>query len=240
MFTDKQLASALDAYGTSASAHKARLIALADMRTVEDATLDDIITFIRHAAACRELGVPFNDMSAATKRAAERMPGYSDSTFQRYNTVLDWLALSLGDSENLVDVLASDTFTAEALSALCQLASGKIAPRKLASDTVAKHIAKRDSGKIVAAYRRLLAANNAKAKAKRERLRAERAKVTAEATPKAERSAEDILAELPLPAIADILSARIAASLDDISAEEYAALVDTLAGIAAMLEDSGN
>lgn len=242
MFTDQQLTNAINAYGTNASAHVARLMALADMRENTEATLDDIITHIRHAAACRELGVPYDDMSAATKRAADKLPGYSDSTFQRYNIVLEWLASSLGDVEKLTDILASDTFTPEALSALVQLASGKVASRKVASDTVAAHIAKRDSGKIVAAYRRLLAANNAKTKAKRARV--ERAKATGKdasgTTPASERTPEDILAELSLPAMAELLSTRIAASVDDLTPEEYASLVDTLAGIAAMLEDSGN
>lgn len=238
MFTDTQLANALSAYGTSASAHVARLNALADMREVDGATIDDIAFAIRHAAACAELGLPYDDTSAAAKRAAERIVGYSDSTFARYSVVLDWLAASLGDDEKLSDILANDTFTPEALSALCQLASAKFTSRKVASDTVAGHIAKRDSAKIVAAYRRLLAAANAKAKAKRERAkRAESAKATAET---AERTAEDILAELTIPAMAELLSARIAASVDDLSPDDYAALVDTLTGISAMLEDTDN
>lgn len=240
MFTDNQLTNAINAYGTSASTHVSRLIALADMRTVKDATLDDIAIAIRHAVACTELGVPFDDTSAATLRAVERIVGYSDSTFQRYNVVLDWLSTSLGDDAKLSDVLATDTFTPEALSALCQLASGKVASRKVASDTVANHIVKRDSAKIVAAYRRLLAASNAKAKAKRERAkRAESAKATTEAAPAPapERTAEDILAELSIPAMAELLSARIAGSVDDLSADDYAALVDTLTGITAMLEE---
>lgn len=237
MFTNDQLTNAINAFGTSASAHVARLIALADMRENNtSATLDDIAYAIRHAAACTELGLPLDDTSAASKRAAERITGYSDSTFQRYNIVLEWLTTSLGDDIYLVDILSDDTFTADALSALVQLATGKVATRKVAADTVASHIAKRDSAKIVAAYRRLLAASNAKAKAKRER--AARAKATTETAPKAaERTAEDILADLSIPAMADLLSARIASSLEDLSADDYAALVDTLAGISAMLEE---
>lgn len=239
MFTNDQLTAALDAYGTSASAHVSRLVALADMRAVEDATIDDIALAIRHAAACNELGVPFDDTSAATMRAAERMAGFSESTFQRYSVVLDWLAPSLSDGESLADILAGDTFSAEALSALCQLASGKVASRKLASDTVAPHIAKRDSAKVVAAYRRLLAASNAKAKAKRERAKSAKAKATtaetAETAPA--RTAEDILSELTIPAMADLLMARIAADADTLTADDYAAIVDTLAAIGAMLED---
>lgn len=245
MFTDSQLSNAINAYGTSASTHVSRLIALADMREVENATLDDIAVAIRHAVACTELGVPFNDTSAAVKRAAERISGYSDSTFQRYNVVLDWLSTSLGDDEKLSDVLASDTFTPDALSALCQLASGKVASRKVASDTVASHLAKRDSAKIVAAYRRLLAASNAKAKSKRERQArqaAESAKATedAKATKATERTPEQILSELSLPAMAQLLATRIASSLDDLTADDYAALVDTLTGISAMLEESAD
>ena len=240
MFSDTQLTAAINAYGTSSSAHVARLIALADMREVEDATVDDIAIAIRHAAACNELGVPFEDTSAATIRAAERIAGFSESTFQRYSIVLGWLDSSPGDSESLSDILANDTFTPDALSALCQLASGKVASRKLASDTVSGHIAKRDSAKIVSAYRRLLAANNAKKKSKNERAArtttttAETAERTAET---AERTAEQILGELTIPAMADILLARIASSVEDLTPEDYAALVDTMAAIGAMLDE---
>lgn len=239
MFTDTQLTNALAAYGTSASAHVARLIALADMRENEDATIDDIAVAIRHAAACNELGVSFDDTSAATLRAVERISGYSESTFHRYSVVLEWLATSLGDTENLVAMLASDTFTPDALSALCQLASGKVAPRKLASDTVSGHIAKRDSGKIVAAYRRLLAASNAKAKAKRERAaKAESAKtVTVESATAPERTASEILADLSIPAMAELLLSRIAASADEMTSGDYESLIDTLAAISAMIEE---
>lgn len=240
MFTSDQLTNAINAYGTAASAHVARLIALADMRGVQDATIEDIALAIRHAAACNELGVPFDDTSAATMRAAERMAGYSDSTFARYSIVLGWLESSLGDNETLPDILAGNSFTAEALSALCQLASGKVASRKLASDTVAAHIVKRDSKKIVSAYRRLLAANNAKAKAKRDRVaRAEASKSEAAAAPApvADRTPEEILSDLSIPAMAELLAARIAATADELTADEYAALVDTLTGITAMLEE---
>lgn len=240
MFTDIQLTNAINAYGTNASAHVARLIALADMRETDGATIEDIAVAIRHAAACNELGVSFDDTSAATMRAAERMTGYSDSTFARYSVVLEWLSLSLGDNEKLADILAGDTFTADALSALCQLASGKVAPRKLAADTVSGHITKRDSGKIVSAYRRLLAANNAKTKAKRERAaRTESAKtVTVESAPAAERTPEEILADLSITAMADLLMSRIAADAEELTADDYAALVDTLTAISAMIEET--
>lgn len=237
MFTDTQLNAALAAYGTTASTHVARLSALADMRGMNGATIDDIAVAIRHAAACNELGVAYDDTSAATLRAVERISGYSESTFQRYSIVLDWLATSLGDDESLLVMLASDAFTHEALSALCQLASGKVAPRKVASDTVAGHIVKRDSAKIVAAYRRLLAASKAKAKSKNERAARAESSTTAPVAAPA-RTAEDILSDLSLPAMADILLARIAANVEDLSPEEYAALVDTLAAIGAMLEDT--
>lgn len=237
LFTDTQLANALNAYGTSNSAHVARLIALADMQATEDATIDDIAWSIRHAAACTELGVPFDDTSAATKRAAERIVGYSDSTFQRYSIVLGWLATSLSDEETLTGLLTSDTFTADALSALCQLATGKVATRKVAADTVASHIAKRDSAKIVAAYRRLLAASNAKAKAKRER--AERAKV-AKVAKSAEESApiqtaEDILASVSVAELADMLVTRLAAEFDSLSEADNERVIDALAQLEAMI-----
>lgn len=240
MFTETQLTNAINAYGTNASAHVARLIALADMRQNESATIDDIAIAIRHAAACNELGLPYDDTSAGTMRAAERITGYSESTFHRYNVVLEWLTVSLSDTETLPAILADDTFTADALSALCQLASGKVAPRKLAADTVSGHIAKRNNDKIVAAYRRLLAASNAKAKAKRERAaRAESAKsVTVETAAAAERTPEDILADLTIPAMAELLLARIASSVEELTADDYAALVDTLAGIDAMLDET--
>lgn len=240
MFTNDQLTNALNAYGTSASAHVSRLIALADMRETESATTDDIIIAIRHAAACNELGVPFDDTSAATKRAAERITGYSDSTFHRYGVVLDWLSVSLSDNEKLSTILAADTFTADALSALCQLASGKVATRKVASDAVAGSIAKRDSGKIVAAYRRLLAAANAKAKSKSNRAAKAAAKTESEAKTESAApvpTAEQILSELSIPAMADMLMARIAASAEELTADDYAALVDTLAAIGAMIEE---
>ena len=239
MFTDTQLTAALNAYGTSSSAHVARLIALADMRETENATIDDIAIAIRHAAACNELGVPFSDTSAQTLRAVERISGFSESTFQRYNVVLEWLSVSLSDTENIAAILANDTFTPEALSALCQLASGKVASRKLASDTVAGHIAKRDSAKIVSAYRRLLAASNAKNKSKKERA-ARTTTTTTEAAPEVApaKSAEDILGELSIPAMAEILMSRIASNVEDLTPEDYATLVDTLAAIGAMLEDT--
>ena len=72
MFTDTQLTAALNAYGTSASTHVFRLSVPADMQETENATIEDIALAIRHAAACDELGVPFDDSSAATLRAVER------------------------------------------------------------------------------------------------------------------------------------------------------------------------
>lgn len=240
MFTEDQLTNALNAYGTSASTHVARLIALADMRENANATLEDITVAIRHAAACRELGVPFNDTSASTLRAVERLTGYSESTFQRYNVVLEWLSASLSDGEYLVDILDQDTFSADALSALVQLASGKVATRKMASDTVATHIVKRDSEKIVSAYRRLLSATNAKAKAKRERVARAKSE-TKDATPATtERTPEQILADLSIPAMAELLMTRIASSGDELTPDDYTALVDTIAGIGAMLEELAN
>lgn len=154
MFTDIQLTAALNAYGTNASTHVFRLAVLADMQETENATIEDIAIAIRHAAACDELGVPFDDNSAATLRAVERITGYSDSTFARYSMVLQWLAPALGKDKTMAALLNSETFTPDALSALVQLASGKVASRKVASDSVANAISKRDSKAIVATYRR--------------------------------------------------------------------------------------
>ena len=145
MFTDTQLTAALNAYGTNASTHVFRLSVLADMRETKDATIEDIALAIRHAAACDELGVPFDDNSAATLRAVERITGYSDSTFARYSMVLQWLAPALGNDEDMLTLLNSETFSPESLSALVQLASGKVASRKIAGDSVATAISKRDS-----------------------------------------------------------------------------------------------
>ena len=145
MFTDIQLTAALNAYGTNASTHVFRLSVLADMRETKDATIEDMALAIRHAAACDELGVPFDDNSAATLRAVERITGYSDSTFARYSMVLQWLVPALGNDEDMLTLLNSETFTPDALSALVQLASGKVASRKVASDSVANAITKRDS-----------------------------------------------------------------------------------------------
>lgn len=183
MFTDNQLTAALNAYGTSASAHVFRLSVLADMRETKDATIEDIALAIRHAAACDELGVPFDDNSAATLRAVERITGYSDSTFARYSMVLQWLTPALGNDETMLDMLNSETLTPSALSALVQLASGKVASRKVAGDSVANAIAKRDSNAIVATYRRLLAAKSAKTNAAKTRAKSSTVPATAESSP---------------------------------------------------------
>ena len=184
MFTDNQLTAALNAYGTSASTHVFRLSVLADMRETKDATIEDIAMAIRHAAACDELGVPFDDSSAATLRAVERVQGYSDSTFARYSMVLQWLSPALGNDEDMLALLNSETFTPDALSALVQLASGKIATRKVASDSVANAISKRDSKAIVATYRRLLAAKTAKTNAAKTRAKSAKSATTpAESSP---------------------------------------------------------
>ena len=178
MFTDNQLTAAINAYGTNASTHVFRLVVLADMQETKDATIEDIALAIRHAAACDELGVPFDDSSAATLRAVERITGYSDSTFARYSMVLQWLSPAMGNDKSLPALLNSETFTPDALSALVQLASGKVATRKVASDSVAKAISKRDSDAIVATYRRLLAAKTAKTNAAKARAKSEKTTTT--------------------------------------------------------------
>ena len=243
MFTNTQLTAALNAYGTNASTHVSRLTVLADMRETDNATIEDIALAIRHAAACDELGVPFDDSSAATLRAVERITGYSDSTFARYSMVLQWLAPALGNDETMPALLNSETFTPEALSALVQLASGKVASRKVASDSVANAISKRDSAAIVATYRRLLAAKTAKTNAAKTRAKSEKATTTT--TDTAEMSPSDnapsvtresVIESLDTFALVKILSARIAANVDELTPKQFEELADELAGISAMIE----
>ena len=242
MFTNTQLTAALNAYGTNASTHVFRLSVLADMRETESATIEDIALAIRHAAACEELGVPFDDNSAATLRAVERITGYSDSTFARYSMVLQWLTPALGNDESLPALLNSEAFTHEALSALVQLATGKVASRKVASDSVANAIAKRDSNAIVATYRRLLAAKTAKTNAAKTRAKSEKATNTT-TTDAAELSPSDntitresVIESLDTFALVKILSARIAANVDELTPKQFEELADELAGISAMIE----
>lgn len=241
MFSDTQLTAALNAYGTNASTHVFRLTVLADMRETESATIEDIALAIRHAAACDELGVPFDDNSAATLRAVERITGYSDSTFARYSMVLQWLAPALGNDETMPALLSSETFTPDALSALVQLASGKVASRKVAVDSVATAISKRDSGAIVATYRRLLAAKSAKTKAANVRAKSAKAATTATAELSPSDNApivtrESVIESLDTFALVKILSARIAANVDELTPKQYEELADELAGISAMIE----
>ena len=238
MFSNTQLTAALNAYGTSASTHMFRLTVLADMRETEGATIEDIALAIRHAAACDELGVPFDDSSAATLRAMERITGYSDSTFARYSMVLQWLAPALGKDETMPVLLNSETFTHEALSALVQLASGKVASRKVASDSVAKAISKRDSAAIVATYRRLLAAKSAKNNAANTRAKSSKT-TTAESSPSDNAptvTRESVIESLDTFALVKILSARIAANVDELTPKQFEELADELAGISAMIE----
>lgn len=239
MFTTTQLTAALNAYGTNASTHVFRLTVLADMRETESATIEDIALAIRHAAACDELGVPFDDNSAATLRAVERITGYSDSTFARYSMVLQWLAPALGNDESLPALLNSDTFTAESLSALVQLASGKVASRKVAGDSVATAISKRDSNAIVATYRRLLAAKTAKTNAAKTRAKSSKTTTAAELSPSDNASTvtrESVIESLDTFALVKILSARIAANVDELTPKQFEELADELAGISAMIE----
>ena len=237
MFTDIQLTAALNAYGTSASTHVSRLSVLADMQETKDATIEDIALAIRHAAACDELGVPFDDASAATLRAVERITGYSDSTFARYSMVLQWLTPALGNDEDMLSLLSSETFTPDALSALVQLASGKVASRKVASDSVTNAITKRDSKAIVATYRRLLAAKTAKTNAAKTRAKsAKAATVAAESSPSDNQiTRESVIESLDTFALVKILSARIAANVDELTPKQFEELADELAGISAMI-----
>ena len=239
MFSNTQLTAALNAYGTSASTHVSRLSVLADMRETEHATIEDIALAIRHAAACDELGYSFDDNSAATLRAMERLTGYSDSTFARYSMVLQWLAPALAKDESLLDMLNSETLTPSALSALVQLASGKVASRKIASDSVATAISKRDSGAIVATYRRLLAAKTAKTNAAKTRAKSTTTTTATETSPSDNTPSvtrESVIESLDTFALVKILSARIAANVDELTPKQFEELADELAGISAMIE----
>ena len=239
MFSDTQLTAALNAYGTNASTHVFRLTVLADMRETDGATIEDIALAIRHAAACDELGVPFDDSSAATLRAVERITGYSDSTFARYSMVLQWLTPALGNDESLPALLNSETFTPESLSALVQLASGKVASRKVAGDSVATAISKRDSAAIVATYRRLLAAKTAKSNAAKTRAKSSTVTATTELSPSDNAPSvtrESVIESLDTFALVKILSARIAANVDELTPKQFEELADELAGISAMIE----
>ena len=239
MFSNTQLTAALNAYGTNASTHVFRLSVLADMRETESATIEDIALAIRHAAACDELGVPFDDSSAATLRAVERITGYSDTTFARYSMVLQWLEPALGNDQDMLALITSETFTNEALSALVQLASGKVATRKVAADSVATAISKRDSSAIVATYRRLLAAKTAKTNAAKTRAKSEKATTTAPAELSPSDNAvtrESVIESLDTFALVKILSARIAANVDELTPKQFEELADELAGISAMIE----
>ena len=240
MFSNNQLTAALNAYGTNASTHVFRLTVLADMRETEGATIEDIALAIRHAAACDELGVPFDDNSAATLRAVERITGYSDSTFARYSMVLQWLTPALGNDESLPALLDSETFTHEALSALVQLASGKVATRKVASDSVTTAISKRDSAAIVATYRRLLAAKTAKTNATKNRTKIGLVTTTATESSPSDNAPivtrETVIESLDTFALVKILSARIAANVDELTPKQFEELADELAGISAMIE----
>lgn len=241
MFTDQILTDTLAAYGTSADTHTARLSTLATMLDASDTvTIDDVVEHVRIAAAQTELGVSFDTFNAAVTRAADRVQGYSASTFARYSMVLQWLTPALGNDETMPALLNSETFTAESLSALVQLASGKVATRKVASDSVAGAITKRDSAAIVATYRRLLAAKSAKTKAAN--VRAKSSKTTTTTAP-AETSPGDIsitresvIESLDTFALVKILSARIAANVDELTPKQFEELADELVGISAMIE----
>lgn len=241
MFTDQILVDALAAYGTSADTHTARLSTLATMLGAADTvTIDDVVEHVRIAAAQTELGYSFDTFNAAVTRAAERVQGYSASTFARYSMVLQWLAPALGNDESLPALLDSETFTHEALSALVQLATGKVATRKTASDSVAGAISKRDSNAIVATYRRLLAAKTAKTNAAKTRAKSEKATTTttaAESSPGDNSiTRESVIESLDTFALVKILSARIAANVDELTPKQFEELADELAGISAMIE----
>ena len=241
MFTDKILTDTLVAYGTSADTHTARLSTLATMLAADSVTIDDVVEHVRIAAAQIELGVSFDTFNAAVTRAADRVQGYSASTFARYSMVLQWLTPALGNDETMPALLDSETFTPEALSALVQLASGKVASRKVASDSVVNAVSKRDSNAIVATYRRLLAAKSAKTNAAKMRAKADKATTTttgelspSDNAPSVTR--ESVIESLDTFALVKILSARIAANVDELTPKQFEELADELAGISAMIE----
>ena len=151
--------------------------------------------------------------------------------------VLQWLTPALGNDESLPTLLDSETFTPDALSALVQLATGKVASRKVASDSIANAIAKRDSNAIVATYRRLLAAKAAKAKATKERAKSSKT-TTSETSPSDNPTItrESVIESLDTFALVKILSARIAANVDELTPKQFEELADELAGISAMIE----
>lgn len=240
MFDSKILADTLAAYGTSGDTHSARLVTLASMlASNEAATIDDVVHAVKYAAAQSELGVSFDTFNAAVDRAADRVQGYSASTFARYSMVLQWLAPALANDESMPELLNAGAFTVEALSALVQLASGKVATRKVAGDSVAGAIGKRDSAAIVATYRRLLAAKSAKAKATQARAKSSKTTTAGESSPgdnSPSVTREAVIESLDTFALVKILSARIAANSDNLTAKQFEELADELAGIAAMLE----
>lgn len=239
MFDNQTLTDTLAAYGTSADTHTARLVTLATMLSATDTvTIDDVVEHVRIAAAQTELGVSFDTFNAAVTRAADRVQGYSASTFARYSMVLQWLASALANDETMPALLNSETFTPDALSALVQLATGKVASRKVASDSVAGAIAKRDSSAIVATYRRLLAAKTAKTNAAKTRAKSSKT-TTAELSPSDNTPSvtrESVIESLDTFALVKILAARIAANVDELTPKQFEELADELAGISAMIE----
>lgn len=243
MFTDQILTDTLVAYGTSADTHTARLSTLATMLAADSVTIDDVVEHVRVAAAQIELGVSFDTFNAAVTRAADRVQGYSASTFARYSMVLQWLTPALGNDETMPALLNSETFSPESLSALVQLASGKVASRKVAGDSVAGAIAKRNPDAIVATYRRLLAAKSAKTNAAKVRAKSEKATTTSTAPAELSPSdnapsvtRESVIESLDTFALVKILSARIAANVDELTPKQFEELADELAGISAMIE----
>ena len=239
MFTNEQIDYALNSFGVTADTHTARLIALNDMRNVDGATLESISVALKYATACDALAIDRNDNSAKAIVAAERIDGFSVSTFARYAVVLDMLKVACAEDETIGDILTAEVFISEALSALVQLATGKCGPRKAVSDALGDAIAKRDSARIIKAYRRLLAASKAKAKAKAKRAASKSSAVTTttEATADnspGELSPVDAAKTLSVFVLVEILSSRIAS--EEFDSKQMETLSDALAGITAMLD----
>lgn len=239
MFTNDQIEYALNSFGVSADTHTARLIALDDMRSVEGATLESISVALKYATACDALAIDRDSNSPKAIVAAERIEGFSVSTFARYAVVLDMLKVACSENETVGDILAADVFLSEALSALVQLATGKCGPRKAVSDALGDAIAKHDSARIIKSYRRLLAATKAKAKAKAKRAAAKSSAVTVTTEAAADNSPGELspveaAKTLSVFELVEILSTRVAS--EEFDSKQIDTLSDALAGIAAMLD----
>ena len=117
--------------------------------------------------------------------------------------------------------------------------TSQVASRKIAGDSVANAISKRDSKAIVATYRRLLAAKTAKTNAAKTRAKSAKSATTTptETSPSDNQvTRESVIESLDTFTLVKILSARIAANVDELTPKQFEELADELAGISAMIE----